>query len=201
MIAINLKWCYLGQGRIQDAFEVMHSIPDEWYGKPGWQATEYGFAYWLAGDPVSAKPYLEKALSQVDAAPPELKRWDLVADMLTTRAYALAGLGRSDEAAAALRESLARAPRSRDEVQWATLAGASIGLLGMMGDMQGALELARQLVDPPTIHTPHVIWVWALPPLQANPEFRELMAKHGVDVTRDPRAEYAAKQASAGTSN
>jgi hypothetical protein len=60
--------------------------------------------------------------------------------------------------------------------------------------MQGAIDLARQLLDPPSVIMPYEIWFHALAgPLRANPEFRELMASNGVDVTRDPRAQVASQ--------
>jgi hypothetical protein len=67
--------------------------------------------------------------------------------------------------------------------------------------MQGGVDLVRQLLDPPSVIMPYEIWFHGLAgPLRANPEFRELMARHGVDVTRDPVAEYRAQQASNGVS-
>ena len=51
------------------------------------------------------------------------------------------------------------------------------------------------------IVAPHDMWFSpGSAPLRTNPEFRELMARYGVDVTRDPRAEYPSKQAAAGSS-
>jgi hypothetical protein len=64
------------------------------------------------------------------------------------------------------------------------------------------MDLIQQLLDSPSVILPYELWFgWGLAPLRANPEFRELMARHGVDVTRDPRAEYAAHQATAGKSH
>jgi hypothetical protein len=96
-------------------------------------------------------------------------------------------------------EALSVAPRDKDEIAWAFVAFHSVTLLGQLDDSPGALELVRQMLDPATVITPNEIWFhWYAGPLRANREFRELMAMHGVDVTRDPRAEYAAQQATAG---
>lgn len=162
----------------------------------GTREMQIGWAYREAGDLVAAKRWFETSLSLMDADEPHKDSPDRAALDLVARAYTLAGLDRKDKAAELVRKVLSLTPRSTDEVIWAVAASGSYPLLDLVGDTQDAMELVRQLLDPPTIATPYEIWFHSFAaPLRANPEFRELMARHGVDVTRDPRAEYAAQQA------
>jgi hypothetical protein len=83
-------------------------------------------------------------------------------------------------------------------VDWARNAYEISVLMLHLGDAQNGLKLMEQLLDPATQFTTYRLWFhFAAGPLRTNPEFRELMARHGVDVTRDPAVEYAASQAAA----
>jgi tetratricopeptide (TPR) repeat protein len=194
----NLSWAYHSQGRFHEAAALLETIPDNAsFFEPGFREMLIGWAYRDAGDLQNAQQWFESALAKLENL--EIRLDPTVA---VDRAAALAGLGRSDEAAAAVQEALSRTPRNRDEVagQFNLLLGAFV--LARIGDGSGAVELIAQLLDPPSMFLPYEIWFnWGAAPLRANPEFRELMARHGVDVTRDPRAEYAAHQATAGKSH
>jgi tetratricopeptide (TPR) repeat protein len=197
LIAYYLEFYFHTQGRFEDASKLLESGQGVLLGVPGLREMELGWALREAGHQTAANRWFEAALSQLDTKGTHWRRTDLAFNS-NMRAYTLLGLGRTDEALAAFRSALSESPRTRDEVDWSTIAYYGFGLLGRSGDVPGALELVRQMLDPPSRFLPNQIWFhWAAAPLRTNPEFRELMARHGVDVTRDPRAEYAAQQASA----
>jgi tetratricopeptide (TPR) repeat protein len=175
----------------------MEAYPQEIGGGPGTMAIWIGWTYKLAGDQDTANRWLEQALSQVDSAELPTRRVDL-SFHYEKRAYTLALLGRKEEALKDVQKALAIVPRSLSSVDWARNAWESSILMLHLGDTQSGLRLMEQVLNPPTQIMPYEFWFHFLAlSLHANPEFRELMARHGVDVTRDPAAEYAASQAAA----
>jgi tetratricopeptide (TPR) repeat protein len=182
---------YLSQGRFQDAAGVYESFSGVFNGVEGPRETLLGLAYLAAGDSANAARWLEMSLSRLNN---ELSK-PAIADSASTlriyRALSLAGLGRTDDALSTVREMLVMFPRKSDEIVWAYVAFEVAALQARLGDFAGAMDLVRQLLDPPTLVSPYFIWFhWNGAPLRANPEFRELMALHGVDVTRDPRTHF-----------
>ena len=192
---------YEAQGRFQDAATLLESNEGSLLDIPGLREMLIGWAYREAKDIAAASRWFEASLSQSPAKGSERSYEDQAYNSVI-RAWSLEGLGRASEASVLLQDALAVAPRNKDELAWCNTASLAFTLLGRMGDTQGALDLAAQLLEPPSVYTPYDVWFhWAAAPLRANPEFRELMARHGVDVTRDPRAHVVSQQSVTGQSN
>jgi tetratricopeptide (TPR) repeat protein len=198
----NLKWAYHSQGRFHEAAALLETVPDETDFFPGMRDADIGWAFRDAGDLHRAQHWFESALLKVENV--DLSKDAPWSSSLAwpVRAFALAGLGRSDEAARLAREALSRNPRSMDEIDWWLTTVQAAYLFVQIGDNGSAIELIQQLLDPPSVILPYELWFgWGLAPLRTHSEFRELMVRHGVVVTRDPIAEYAARQTAAGESH
>ncbi|MBI1731497.1 MAG: tetratricopeptide repeat protein [Gammaproteobacteria bacterium] len=189
---------YLSQGRFQDAATLYESYSGEILGIGGSRETMIGLAYLEAGDHANAARWLEMSLSRLNSEFSKPAIGNSAGFLRIYRALSLAGLGRKDDALSSVREMLAMFPRKSDEIIWAFNAYEAAALQAQLGDIPGAMDLVRQLLDPPTVYMPYQIWFhWNGASLRASPEFRELMARHGVDVTRDPRATTVPQQATA----
>jgi TolB-like protein len=196
MLSFLLGRGYLSQGRYQDAVRLYESSSGEFWGVAGLRETMLGLAYLEAGDGASATRWLEMSLSILNSELPKPAAGDSGAFLRIYRALSLAGLGRKDEALSAMRETVAMFPKKSDELIWNLVTYEAAAFYAQFDDIPGAMDFVRQLLDPPTVATPYQIWLhWNGAPLRANPEFRELMALHGVDVTRDPRAPVDASRA------
>ena len=126
------------------------------------------------GNAAAARTASARALAVADSM---LRQDDRDPRYHVFRGFALAGLGRREDARAAARRAMELMPPTRDFLVAAFIAEEAAAVLAQTGDAEGALPLIKRLLDQPSMLSVYDLRldpVWD--PIRHDPRFAELGA-------------------------